>query len=72
MNIQEFAKRVSINNAPSHYVEPSQLKKFWRIQGVKELEKIFALGMIIDYRQEIDWKEISIYKKQLWYESINR
>jgi len=72
MNIQEFAKRVSINNAPSNFVEPSQLKKFWRIQGVKELEKIFASGMTIDYRQEIDWKEISIYKKQLWYESINR
>jgi len=72
MNIQEFAKRVSINNAPSHFVEPTQLKKFWRIQGVKELEKLFASGMTIDYLQEIDWKEISDYKKQLWYESINR
>jgi hypothetical protein len=71
MNIQEFAKRISLNNAPSHYVEPTQLKKYWRTHGVAELEKVFRQGYIINYDKEIDWKEISNHKKQLWYESIN-
>ena len=40
MDIQEFAKNVSINNAPAHWVEVNQLRKYWRQNGVKELSKV--------------------------------
>jgi len=68
MDIQEFAKNVSINNAPAHWVEVNQLRKYWRQNGVKELSKVFADGDVILYDKEIDWKAISEHKKNLWYE----
>ena len=71
MKIQEFALKVSLTVCPSHIVEPDHLKKWWRQRGVGELEKWFASGNTIYYNDEIDWKKISDYKKQMWYDSQN-
>jgi len=71
MKIQEFALNVSITVCPSHIVEPDPLKKWWRKRGVGELEKWFVSGNSIDYNEEIEWKKISDYKKQMWYDSQN-
>lgn len=72
MTIQEFATNVSITICPDHWVEPAQLRKFWRRRGTAELQKYFQAGYSIEYNNEIDWRQISEHKKQLWYESINR
>jgi hypothetical protein len=71
MNIQEFALNASITVCPSHIVEPLHLKKWWRQRGVGELEKWFVSGNSINYNEEINWKKISDYKKQMWYDSQN-
>jgi hypothetical protein len=71
MKIQEFALNASLTVCPSHIVEPLHLKKWWRQRGVGELEKWFVLGNAIDYNEEINWKKISDYKKQMWYDSQN-
>jgi len=71
MKIQEFALNVSLTVCPSHIVEPLHLKKWWRQRGVGELEKWFVSGNYIHYNDEIDWKKISDYKKQMWYDSQN-
>jgi hypothetical protein len=71
MKIQDFALNASITVCPSHIVEPLHLKKWWRQRGVGELEKWFVSGNTIYYNEEIDWKKISDYKKQMWYDSQN-
>jgi hypothetical protein len=71
MKIQEFALNASLTVCPSHIVEPLHLKKWWRQRGVGELEKWFVSGNTIYYNDEIDWKKISDYKKQMWYDSQN-
>ena len=71
MKIQEFALNASLTVCPSHIVEPLHLKKWWRQRGVGELEKWFVSGNTIHYNEEIDWKKISDYKKQMWYDSQN-
>jgi hypothetical protein len=71
MNIQDFALNVSITVCPSHIVEPDHLKRWWRQRGVGELEKWFVSGNTIHYNEEINWKKISDYKKQMWYDSQN-
>jgi len=71
MKIQEFALNASLTVCPSHIVEPLHLKKWWRQRGVGELEKWFVSGKAIHYNDEIDWKKISDYKKQMWYDSQN-
>jgi len=71
MKIQDFALNASLNVCPSHIVEPLHLKKWWRQRGVGELEKWFVSGKAINYNDEIDWKKISDYKKQMWYDSQN-
>jgi hypothetical protein len=71
MKIQDFALNASITVCPSHIVEPLHLKKWWRQRGVGELEKWFVSGNTIHYNDEIDWKKISDYKKQMWYDSQN-
>jgi hypothetical protein len=71
MKIQDFALNASITVCPSHIVEPLHLKKWWRQRGVGELEKWFVSGNSIYYNQEIDWKKISDYKKQMWYDYQN-
>jgi hypothetical protein len=71
MKIQDFALNASLTVCPSHIVEPLHLKKWWRQRGVGELEKWFVSGNSIHYNDEIDWKKISDYKKQMWYDSQN-
>ena len=71
MKIQDFALNASLTVCPSHIVEPLHLKKWWRQRGVGELEKWFVSGNTIHYNEEIDWKKISDYKKQMWYDSQN-
>ncbi len=71
MKIQDFALNASITVCPSHIVEPIHLRKWWRQRGVGELEKYFVSGKAIHYNEEIDWKKISDYKKQMWYDSQN-
>ena len=71
INIQEFALNASLSVCPDYVVEPFRLKKWWREQGVRELEKYFCTGKKIKYDDEINWKTISDHKKQMWYDSLN-
>ena len=54
ITIQEFALKASLSVCPDYVVEPFRLKKWWREQGVRELEKYFFAGYKVDYDQEID------------------
>jgi len=68
IDIQEFALDISLTKAPDNWVEVNQLRKYWRANGVKELFKVFKQGESVLYDKEIDWKKISTYKKNCWYE----